>query len=785
MAESKIIIQVLLDDKASDPLKKVESGLSGVNKETEKFNEHEKERERLQKRIIKATSKENIELKQLELRLQMANKRALETAKARINAAEGQDMFAKSMSRTTGALKQNRAQSGLNNAILIELGRTASDAQYGFQGMANNIGRLVELGQEFARTGGGGLKAALGTLGKSILGTGGILIAIQLLISFLPTIQEKFKKWREGTKGVTEAQKELTKTLDDLIKRGEDNNKDLAKQEKLLNNAGDALTRLGHKYKEDSDRKGRAGAKQNEYNRSVNKAIAIFEQYGIQVDKARLKDDEYIKSLVGKGQTIDKLAKEIYALQTELEVGQILGAFDPVEQAERELQLYIKRQELDAINAEKYTKTAEYAKLVAKVQKAKNDVAQEASEILLESELSIMTERERELKEREIRYQEELLVLKQAGITDLTAFEEEYRIDLLEINKKYDKAEVVRANKNIEERKKLYEQFLKDLEKARKDAEKKITEFQEGLDELGILSAENTYADRLYLLTQSLKKGEITEEEFAKKKLELDRFLVQAEIDNLNDKLKKALTAETVNGNEVLRIKTALFEKLTELLNLSAEEEKATFTETLQYYNQLSQELFSAVGSMYDAEIQREERKTALINNQLQERLNNEKLTAKQREAINKQIEANEVRLAKRRDEIAEKQFKLNKAASIANALVSTYSAGAQVLAETKGGSFARIAAMILVISTGLAQVAAIAKQQFVPTALPSGSADGAAGGGVEAPDFNVVGVSEQSQLAQTIAGAEAQPVRAYVVGKDVSTQQELDRNITNTASFG
>jgi len=785
MAESKIIIQVLLDDKASDPLKKVESGLSGVNKETEKFNEHEKERERLQKRIIKATSKENIELKQLELRLQMANKRALETAKARINAAEGQDMFAKSMSRTTGALKQNRAQSGLNNAILIELGRTASDAQYGFQGMANNIGRLVELGQEFARTGGGGLGSSIRQLGKSILGGGGVLIAIQLLISFLPTIQKRFKKWRDGTKGVTEAQKELTKTLDDLIKRGEDNNNELAKQEKLLNNAGDVLTRLGHKYKEDSDRKGRARAKQNEYNRSVDKAIAIFEQYGIQVDKARLKDDEYIKSLVGKGETIEKIAKEIYALQTELEVGQILGAFDPVEQAERELQLYIKQQELVNIGAEKYTKTTEYAKLVAKVQKAKNDVAQEASEILLESELSIMTERERELKEREIRYQEELLVLKKAGVTDLTAFEEEYRIDLLEINKKYDKAEVVRANKNIEERKKLYKQFLKDLEKARKDAEKKISEFQERQDELGILSAENTYADRLYLLTAALKKEEITEEEFAKKKLELDRFFVQSEIDTLKDKLKEALTAETVNGNEVLKIKTALFEKLTELLNLSAEEEKATFAETLVYYNQLSQELFSAVGSMYDAEIQREERKTTLLNNQLQERLNNEKLTAKQREAINKQIEANEVKLAKKRDEIAEKQFKLNKAASIANALVSTYEAGAGVLADTKGGSFARIAGMILVISTGLAQVAAIARQQFVPTALPSGSADGAAGGGVEAPDFNVVGVSEQSQLAQTVAGAEARPVRAFVVGKDVSTQQELDRNITNTASFG
>ena len=55
----------------------------------------------------------------------------------------------------------------------------------------------------------------------------------------------------------------------------------------------------------------------------------------------------------------------------------------------------------------------------------------------------------------------------------------------------------------------------------------------------------------------------------------------------------------------------------------------------------------------------------------------------------------------------------------------------------------------------------------------------------MQAPDFNIVGASAQSQLAETVATAESQPVRAYVVGKDVSTQQELDRNITSTASFG
>jgi hypothetical protein len=55
----------------------------------------------------------------------------------------------------------------------------------------------------------------------------------------------------------------------------------------------------------------------------------------------------------------------------------------------------------------------------------------------------------------------------------------------------------------------------------------------------------------------------------------------------------------------------------------------------------------------------------------------------------------------------------------------------------------------------------------------------------IKAPDFNVVGASQTSQLAESVAGQQAKPVKAFVVGKDISSQQELDRNITNTASFG
>lgn len=68
----------------------------------------------------------------------------------------------------------------------------------------------------------------------------------------------------------------------------------------------------------------------------------------------------------------------------------------------------------------------------------------------------------------------------------------------------------------------------------------------------------------------------------------------------------------------------------------------------------------------------------------------------------------------------------------------------------------------------------------------------GSASGGIEtsqpsiteAPDFNVVGASPESQLAQTVASSQSQPLRAFVVGKDITNQQELDRNITATAGL-
>ncbi len=95
-------------------------------------------------------------------------------------------------------------------------------------------------------------------------------------------------------------------------------------------------------------------------------------------------------------------------------------------------------------------------------------IQQEADKILLEANLSLLSDRDRQLQEREMRYQEELKALKAAGVTDLKAFEEEYRMDEAAINQKYDdeilKKQEEQNQKKLDAQKKADEDALKQKE---------------------------------------------------------------------------------------------------------------------------------------------------------------------------------------------------------------------------------------------------------------------------------------------------------------------------------
>ena len=93
-------------------------------------------------------------------------------------------------------------------------------------------------------------------------------------------------------------------------------------------------------------------------------------------------------------------------------------------------------------------------------------------------------------------------------------------------------------------------------------------------------------------------------------------------------------------------------------------------------------------------------------------------------------------------------------------------------------------------ISTGIGIAANIAATAKALSSLGGGGAPSGGGGAVggsptppPAPQFNVVGNTGVNQLAQTLGSQ--QPVQAFVVANQVTSQQALDRNILNNASIG
>jgi len=130
---------------------------------------------------------------------------------------------------------------------------------------------------------------------------------------------------------------------------------------------------------------------------------------------------------------------------------------------------------------------------------------------------------------------------------------------------------------------------------------------------------------------------------------------------------------------------------------------------------------------------------------------------------------------------------KFGKALAITQSIRDTYTGANKALAQ--GGIWGAVAAAGIIVS-GLANVKQITASKEPP--VPSFATN--TGGGVSVstptapslpPAFNVVGQSDTNQLAEAIGGQSQQPVQAYVVSNDVTTAQEMDRNIINGASIG
>ena len=687
------------------------------------------------------------------------------------------------------ATKAARTQAGLNNAILLETGRLASDASYGFTAMANNLSQITSLFGSFIQTNDGVIKS-FKQLGKSLMGTGGVLLLIQLFIAALQS--ERVKEFINSLQGLSKAMQLVKDSFDEA-------NDEYGKQLGFLRTMQTLLNDTNVSQKQKAVILNRVKKEHDELNPKLDEEGKLTED-------STAKMEEYLVVLEkkAKSQALMNTIQEEYVKLQKLEdstADENIGTLDVLKDKFNQL---IKGQSAFTVSTELLTTGEEKRQeAIDESKKTIEELTEKLKELGIFSTEEEGDDRARSFKQQllnlekleesyrqksidtAMKTREEIIdIEEQNAIRELDirrdAFIKKQKLRLEEFKEsKASPAEIAKAEKEVNDsiekaqqehgevmiqltssfQTKRNQLIRKKREEARAEQEK-VDELEEqkldaqaanldAIDAMGVKQAFNTRARNLERLAEDKKlaerNAEVAEEGTERK--------AQAELALLELKKQIALEERALEQDKFDFINeqyTSITNTLSETFSVSAK------NETIALEESYGRRIAAAEG-----------------DKEAQERLQEE--------------------LAEKKDKIARKQFKIDKAMKIGRALMDTYQSaflafGSQlVVGDPTSPVRARIAQAVA-LASGLANVANIARQKY-QSSLGAGGGGGASGGGggmqIQAPDFNVVGASQQSQLAQAVSTAQQQPVKAFVVGKDISTQQELDRNITNTASFG
>ena len=283
------------------------------------------------------------------------------------------------------------------------------------------------------------------------------------------------------------------------------------------------------------------------------------------------------------------------------------------------------------------------------------------------------------------------------------------------------------------------------------------------------------------------KKAEETRKESLKalEKLKNDRAGFQLSIKNIDDqankdalaKQKEYLDKRKEQLEKALAEEKKLFEQQQEVIQKGIEQVKSNDEKRL--------EALKAFGEKKNEELKKQveqERERAAAEIEI-DRLKFEQKIAQANEAS---------AVLSGLGALLGKQTAAGKALGIASALINTYVGVSEALRQpsTLPSPFdyaAKAVNVAGILATGFKTVKAITSVK-----VPGGSGGGgnapsisASGGGqasAPAPSFNVVGNTGVNQIAQTLGNQ--QPIQAFVVGSQVTTQQALDRNLVNNATL-
>jgi hypothetical protein len=415
------------------------------------------------------------------------------------------------------------------------------------------------------------------------------------------------------------------------------------------------------------------------------------------------------------------------------------------------------------------------AKEAAATRKQQQD---DANKIILEAELSLLSDRDREVRERTIRYNEELKKLKLAGVKDLTKFEAEYRNDLAAINKKFDDED----KKRIEDKNKEVENNRKNELTKALATEKLALDLQKSQ---GLLT-EDQYQSALFEI---------------KKKYAVDAAaLTQAEIENNN---AVAASRKASNENQKKYIDD-LAKKLVDAQNLQVDINK----QISQSWIDLGQTIgssFATLANLFEkgSAAQKVFGVASVIINAAQATAKI-LLDAKDNISAANKVIAQGAALKLQGAAVTATGF-INPAnfaigAKMVAAGVGVSAGGAALLTKAKTSAAAQIAAVGITSGAQIAAILGAGRGSATSTTGAAGAAGGGAGGEggaitIGSPSIGAPQIGATAAQSGTIAGivagtlqqnqSQGRPIRAYVVGNEITTQQQLERRIRTAARLG
>ena len=728
------------------------------------------------------------------------------------------------------AMSGTAAASGTATASVLELGRTISDAPYGIRGMANNLSQLASMFALSARNA-GGFTGALKGMWTVLKGPLGILLAVQTGIAIMDAFAGSTKKAENATNSISNSAAKAASNLKILIRANELNTMGLKETERAVN-------RANSEYKDLNISIGENGKITDQSVEAIDRKIQALQDLAKAQAIQKLIEDEFAKLALLQIES-DEIQLEIDTKRLDVEnkrasinsqttARSVSAADDQQRSYDRltasEAALTSSKNELNDALKKQAENMSMIDKLVGKIPDVKDIFAARTKgggggksnaifkQQLLDLEKFILDANRKQALLVEENEREQLNIKQDYARQDLlrrkTSFieKQEQRLeDYLKGNRT--RAQIADANNTFRE--------------SEIQAEK---EYQEGVTALTILQTTERQRFQIELM----------------RKFNSDMIDNRLQMMSDNEGMIAAFTDGTSAGmlnkpQSLVGAEDIERQQEAALARREAEQQNFEFDLEQKMVN-LQNEGYTLLEAEQLIEADRNEWLMGQMQFELQ--LERDKIDAKRninQEYISWVAGTGSILkgLAGDNKALATAALVLEKGAAIASVVVNTQAANASIMAATNESSQKAIAhgvassfqgaamtaagnpAGIALTAAGKAEIAsgatiqaggaarvaknkigagisiaAIAAAAIGQSSMGgSGGGGGGGGGGGSAPsrnfDFNLVGSTGVNQLAQGVGSQFQQPVQAYVVSSQMTSQQQLDTVIQTTASLG